>query len=82
MAEKYDDDKYLEYLVTRFGDHIAKREKYRSDLAGLDAVRFYFMQKHHWTPVTLREMSIEDMRFVLTEEMHGWSVPPEPRPWV
>ena len=70
----------LKYSLARFGDHIAKREKYRSGLAGLDAIMFYLIQKHHWTPATVREMSPEDMRFALLEEMAGWSMPPEARP--
>tara|TARA_R110002110_G_scaffold100359_2_gene255801 strand:+ start:360 stop:650 length:291 start_codon:yes stop_codon:yes gene_type:complete len=76
---RYRIDADLKYSLARFGDYIAKREQYRSNISGLDALSFYLIQKHHWTPATVREMSIEDMRFALAEEMHGWTMPPEAR---
>ncbi|MGV1097818.1 hypothetical protein ACUUL3_00210 [Thiovibrio sp. JS02] len=64
----------LKYSLNRFGDHIAKREKYK-ELKGIDAVHFYLIQKYHWLPSQVRSMSDDDLRFVLTEEMQGWTLP-------
>lgn len=63
------------YLLDVFGDHIAEREGYRSISGGLEAVRFYLMQKYSWTPYQLRNMSAIELRFALREEMHGWIDP-------
>ena len=71
----FDAEAKIKYSLARFGDHLAKKNKYRSDLQGIEAVMFHLMQKHHWTPSILRDMSIDDMRFALQEEMHGWSMP-------
>ena len=63
------------YLLDVFGDHIAEREGYRAISGGFQAVRFYLMQKHSWTPYQLRNMSAVELRFALLEEMHGWTDP-------
>ncbi|RWB93094.1 MAG: hypothetical protein EOQ57_34955 [Mesorhizobium sp.] len=68
----------LSYGLHVFGDHIAKREKYRS-IDGIQAVHFYLMQKYHWLPAVVRSMSDEDLRFCLTEEMDGWVLPGDAR---
>jgi len=64
----------LVYALAVFGDHIAKREGYKG-LDGLEAVQFYLVTKFHWLPSQVRGMSYEDMRFVLAEEMSGWTLP-------
>lgn len=64
----------LDLLLEIFGDGLAKKNKWKN-LDGLDAVRYYLMQKHHWTPSQLRDMSGDDLRFALHEEMQGWTVP-------
>lgn len=66
----------LNYCLEVFGDHIAAREGYKS-VAGLDAVHFYLVQKHHWLVRDVKSMSMDDLRFVLTEELQGWTLPPE-----
>lgn len=77
----YETEADQRYALARFGDHIAKREDYRSsDLRGIHALRFYLMQKHHWTPATVLAMSDDHIRFALIEEREGWTVPPEARP--
>ncbi|WP_110693317.1 hypothetical protein [Salinicola halophyticus] len=77
----YETEADQRYVLARFGDHIAKREEYRSrDLNGIHALRFYLMQKHHWTPATVLAMSDDHIRFALIEEREGWTVPPEARP--
>lgn len=65
----------LDYVLEVFGDTLKKREGWKSDLQGLDAVAYYLVQKHSWTPAQVRAMSLEDQRFALTEEMHGWKLP-------
>lgn len=66
----------LKYSLARFGDHIAKREGYREN-KGLDAIHFYLIQKHGWTPAAVIAMRDEHLRFALSEEMSGWTLPQE-----
>ena len=57
-----------------FGDQLAEKHGYR-DLSGLEAVRYYLMQKHNWLPRDVNSMSGEELRFAMTMEMQGWTVP-------
>jgi hypothetical protein len=66
------------YSIDCFGDHLAKREGYKS-LNGIEAVHYYLVQKYHWLPATVRSMNFEDLDFLLKEEMHGWQLPKEAR---
>ncbi|KRG54110.1 hypothetical protein ABB22_16875 [Stenotrophomonas nitritireducens] len=66
---------HLNYSLDVFGDSLGKKHGWKNTLDGLEAVRYYLMQKHHWTPSQLQAMSLEDLRFALTEEMHGWRLP-------
>lgn len=69
------------WMLARFGDHIAKREGYQArDLQGIYALRYYLMQKHHWTPSTVLALSEDEIRFALLEEREGWTLPPEDQP--
>jgi hypothetical protein len=65
------------YLLDVFGDYLADREGYMAISGGFEAVRYYLMQKHSWTPYQLRNMSALELRFALMEEMHGWTPPDE-----
>jgi hypothetical protein len=69
----------LNYALHVFGGHLAEREGYRAH-SGMDAVHYYICLKHHWTPAVVRAMHPNDLRFLLEEEMHGWTLPPEARP--
>jgi len=64
----------LNYMLHLFGDDLAKREGY-SDLHGIEAVQFYLVQKHHWLPSVVKAMTLEDIRFTLSQEMEGWTAP-------
>lgn len=64
----------LNYGLIRFGDFIAKREKYNVH-KGIDAIYYYLVQKYNWLPSQVKSMNFEDLRFVLGEEMHGWTLP-------
>lgn len=59
-----------------FGEQLAKRYGWRS-LDGMQAIHYHLMQKHHWTPVQLREMTTDDLRLALHEELQDWTLPPE-----
>ena len=74
----YEAEGGLAYGLAVYGDHIAKREKYKT-LEGMDAVRFYLIHKFSWAPAQVRGMSYEDMSFVLQEEMAGFTYPKEAR---
>jgi hypothetical protein len=62
----------LAFTVDLFGDHLAKREGYHEH-SGIDAVHFYLCQKHHWLPAQVRALNWDDLRFLLAEEMAGWT---------
>jgi hypothetical protein len=64
----------LAYSLAVFGEHIAKREGYKG-VDGIEAVYFYLVTKYHWLPSQVRGMSYEDLLFVLSEEMSGWTLP-------
>ncbi len=66
---------YADYTLEVFGDTLKKRQGWKNDLTGLDAIHYYLVEKHHWLPSVVRAMSLEDLRFALTEEMHGWTLP-------
>ena len=68
----------LAYMLDVFGDSIAEREGYKS-VDGIDAVHLYVIRKYNWLPRDVRSMSAEDLRFVLSEEMHGWTAPKDAR---
>ncbi len=57
---------------------MAKREGYQK-MDGMDAIFYYLVQKHHWLPRNVRSMSIDDLCFVLGEEMANWRAPKESR---
>jgi hypothetical protein len=57
-----------------FGDFIAEREKYTEN-SGLDAIRYYLIQKFHWLPSQVNGLSYNDIHFILSEEMSGWTLP-------
>lgn len=65
---------HLAYSLDVFGDKLAAREKYKA-VDGIDAVHFYLVQKFGWLPSVVRSMSAEDLRFVLSEEMAGFTMP-------
>lgn len=67
----------LAFSLALFGDKIASREQYRSGLDGIEAVHFYLVHKFGWPPAQVRGMSYGDLRFVLSEEMHGFTLPKE-----
>lgn len=69
----------LAYNLHVFGDELAKRNGYKAH-KDINAVHYYLILKHHWTPEQVRSMRAEDLRFCLEEEMHGWTLPPESRP--
>lgn len=64
----------LAHHLDMFGDTLAKKEGYKS-LYGMEAVHYYLIRKFGWLPRDVRTMSSEDIRFVLTEELEGWTVP-------
>ena len=78
LKELYHAEGFLNYSLAVFGDHLAKREKYK-EVEGIDAVHFYLIHKFHWLPSQVKGMSHEDMRFVLSEEMSGWTLPKDAR---
>lgn len=64
----------LAHHLDLFGDTLAKKQGYKSP-GGMEAIYYYLVRKFGWLPRDVRAMSSEDMRFVLTEEMEGWTAP-------
>lgn len=61
-----------------FGDELAKRHGYKR-LTGMEAVHYYLIQKHNWTPQQLRDMPYDDILLSLSEDMNEWVLPKELR---
>jgi hypothetical protein len=74
LKRLHDTQGNIAYMLAVFGDHLAKREGYQTH-SEMDAVHFYLVTKHHWLPSTVRSMSFEDLEFVLSEELSGWTLP-------
>jgi hypothetical protein len=64
----------LNYMLEAFGNTVAKREGYK-DLDGMEAIYFYLITKYSWLPNQVRALSTDDIRLVLSQEMHGWTLP-------
>ena len=61
-------------IIEAFGDELAEQQEYVS-VSGIDAVHYYLIQKHNWIPSVVKSLNIDDLSFLLTEEMHGWILP-------
>ncbi len=68
----------LNSTLIAFGDDLAKRNNYKK-LTGLEAIHFYLIEKYHWQISYVKSLSYNDLQFVLTEEMYGWTLPEELR---
>jgi hypothetical protein len=69
----------LNYHLDLYGDHIAEREGYRG-INGMEAIHFYLIHKFGWLPRDVRSMSLEDVRFILSQERD--SITGGPNPWL
>ncbi|CAE6760768.1 hypothetical protein G2912_13955 [Paraburkholderia aspalathi] len=78
LQNLHDAEGKLAYMLAVFGDTLAKREGYK-ELDGMAAIHFYIVHKFKWLPSQVKSMSAEDLRFVLSEEMSGWTAPAEAR---
>lgn len=78
VRKLYDAEAGLNYSLDVFGDSLAEREGYTS-VDGMEAIHLYLVRKYHWLPRDVRSMTLEDIRFVLTEELADWTLPPEAR---
>ncbi|EAX8227335.1 hypothetical protein [Salmonella enterica] len=67
----------LTYSLECFGDHLAQEQGYPSGIDGFDAVYLYLCEKHNWTIEQCRSMDKGDIRLALSQEMKGWTLPPE-----
>ncbi len=76
VKKMYEAESGLSYLLDVFGDELAKREGYK-EVNGLEAVHFYIIHKFKWLPSVVKSMTNEDLRFILSEEMSGWTAPKE-----
>lgn len=69
----------LNYSLECFGDHLAQEKGYPSGIDGFDAVYLYLCEKYNWPIAQSRQMDKEDIRLALSQEMKGWTLPPEAR---
>ena len=65
----------LNYHLECFGDQLAKKSGYK-DVDGMAAIWLYLIKTYHWTPAYVKAMNPEDIRFVLSQEMAGFTKPP------
>lgn len=86
MNEKYENlyrltgaEANLHYNLHVFGDFLAEREGYKTH-SGIEAIHYYLCMKHHWMPSAVRSMSPEDLRFIMQEELKGWTLPKDALP--
>ena len=63
------------HALDRRGERIAEKNGW-IQISGIEAVKYYLMQKHHWTPAQLDAMSIEQLRFAMRFDTAG--EPPTP----
>jgi len=66
----------LDFALVVFGDEIAKRNDYKEQ-KGIDALHFYLIEKYHWTLSYVRSLKLDDISFLLREEMQSWTLPEE-----
>lgn len=66
----------MNYHFEIFGDDLAKREGYKN-LDGINAIHFYLIHKFSWLPRDVKSMSLEDLQFVLCQELEDWTLPKE-----
>jgi hypothetical protein len=64
----------IQFMIDNSGDHPAKKHKYKSHLGGIEAVWYFLVQKHNWTPAVIRALNTDDLQFPLEEEMAGWTL--------
>jgi hypothetical protein len=64
----------LDFHLYVFGDYVAEREGYKEH-KNLDALRFYLMQKHHWSVDQVKNLGHNELRFALAEELAQWRMP-------
>lgn len=76
LRKLYLDQGELDYDLIVFGDELAKRQNYKV-FDGLDAIHFYLIEKYHWTLSYVRSLKLEDISFLLREEMQAWTLPKE-----
>jgi hypothetical protein len=74
VAKKRDSRFHLRQLeaelfshLENLGDRIAEDNHY-DDLDGIEAVQYFLMEKHHWTPAQVKSMSWDDLRFAMSQE--------------
>ena len=58
------------HALERRGERIAKTNGW-TNISGIEAVKYYLLQKHHWTPAQLDAMSIEQLRFAMRFDTAG-----------
>lgn len=62
----------IQVMIDKFGDYLAEKKEYRSH-KGIEAVWYYLVQKHNWTPAVVRAFNTDDLQFLLEEEMADWT---------
>ena len=67
---------HLNYFLDVFGDHNCATRRLWG-LSGMESIHFYLIYKFGWLPRDVKSMSLEDVRFVLSQEMDGWKAPEE-----
>lgn len=68
----------LNVLLVAFGDELAAKEGYKTH-KGIDAIHWYLVNHFKWLPSQVKSLNFEDLRFLMTEQMAGWTLPKQLR---
>jgi hypothetical protein len=62
-------------VFAKLGDAIREKEGYKNpELIDINAIYYYLIQKYHWLPNQVRDMSLEDLKLVLAEEIFSFEI--------
>ncbi|WP_206074138.1 hypothetical protein [Pseudoalteromonas rubra] len=65
----------MNFLLEMFGRDLAAEKGYTwLESEGIEAIRYYLMQKHNWLPSQVNSMSLEDLSFAVEQEKKPWTL--------
>lgn len=71
----------LQHKLDMFGDVLAKKHNYKKH-RGIEAVRWFLVEKYKWTPATVKALNFDDLSFLLEEERENYTSPDKAKLYV
>ena len=65
------------FLTETYGADLAKTNHVPPGLDAKEAIHNYLIQKHHWNPQQLHDMTWPQLRECLLQEISAWTPPQE-----